>query len=271
MKRVIHTNGSPPSAKHQTQAIATEFFIFLSGFLATDYKTGLATEAAVAPNLPFCGPTAMTRQTEYNLYCMGNVLKAAGADFDDLIRIEQFMIGKDQAPWYSLARRAIMDRQHPTSTCVCAVGLEVPDALIVTDAIALNPAGGLFKEEPRLASGAKIHCRIPRRLLRRPVLFPSGDGRNRLGNRTRPRRTRRHQFLDSLSDQTSDRVYSPGNEKVPRRNGTVGKGCRSIFCISHRYGRSARTRLCLAIFFPRKSSRSRYFSLRRIRRCRNHR
>ena len=174
MKRVIHTNSCPPSAKYQSQAIATEFFIFLSGFLATDYKTGLATEAAVAPNLPLCGPTAMTRQTKYNLYCMGNVLKATGADFDDLIRIEQFMIGKDQAPWYSLARRAIMDRQHPTSTRACAVGLEVPDALIVTDAIALNPAGGLLKKSHDLQAVPKSITGYPAAYSAGPFFFLPG-------------------------------------------------------------------------------------------------
>ena len=146
MKRVIRTDKVPQSPKPQSQVISTDHFIFLSGHLATDYESGIAPEVAVDPNLPYCGSPPMVRQTGYMLRNMGAVLEAAGAGFENLIRIEQFMVGKDQSPWYPIARRAVMDPQHPTSTRVCAKGLEVPDAIIVCDGIAINPDSGWKKE-----------------------------------------------------------------------------------------------------------------------------
>ena len=98
MKRVIRTDKVPQSPKPQSQAISTDHFIFLSGHLATDYESGIAPEAAVDPNLSYCGSPPMVRQTGYMLRNMGAVLEAAGAGFENLIRIEQFMVGKDQSP-----------------------------------------------------------------------------------------------------------------------------------------------------------------------------
>ena len=144
MKRVIVSPLCPGSPKPQSQAVVTEHFIFLSGMMATDYENGIAPEAAMGP-VPGA-PPAMIRQTEYMLRCMGRVLESAGAGFEHLIRIEQWQLGKEPAPWYPVARRAVMDPQHPTSTRVVAGGLEVPDALIACDGIAVNPQASWTKE-----------------------------------------------------------------------------------------------------------------------------
>jgi enamine deaminase RidA (YjgF/YER057c/UK114 family) len=77
---------------------------------------------------------------------MEKVLESAGAGFEDLVRIEQFIIGRDQAPWYSSARQSVMTKGHPTSTRVCAKALEVPGALIACDGFALNPRSPWTKE-----------------------------------------------------------------------------------------------------------------------------
>lgn len=146
MKRIIHTDRTPRSPKAQSQAIVTDHFIFLSGHLASDYITGVAPEAAVDPDLAYCGPPIMIRQAEYLLRCMETVLQSAGAGFEHLIRIEQFMVGKEHSPWYPVARRAVMDPQHPTSTRVCAKSLEVPEAIMVCDGVAVNPQCGWEKE-----------------------------------------------------------------------------------------------------------------------------
>ncbi|MEE9256517.1 MAG: RidA family protein [bacterium] len=146
MKRIIVPEGCPPSGKAQSEAIETEHFVFFSGQMPTDYASGLAPEAAVSPDLPLCGPPAMVRQTHYMLRRMGKVLKSAGVDFEDLVRIEQFITGRGEAPWYSSARREFMAKAHPTSTRVCAKSLEVPGALIACDGFALKPGGEWTKE-----------------------------------------------------------------------------------------------------------------------------
>ena len=144
MKRAVSSPLCPDSPKPQSQAVVTEHFVFLSGMMATDYENGVAPEAAMGPVLD--APPAMIRQTEYMLRGMGHVLESAGAGFEHLIRIEQWQLGKEPAPWYPVARRAVMDPQHPTSTRVVAGELEVPGALIACDGIAVNPQSPWTKE-----------------------------------------------------------------------------------------------------------------------------
>ena len=104
MKRAITPENCPQPLKAQSQLIETEHFIFFSGQLPTDYVSGIAPEAAVDPALPYAAPPGMVRQTRYMLQTMEKVLGSAGVGFEDLIRIEQFITGRDQAPWYSSAR-----------------------------------------------------------------------------------------------------------------------------------------------------------------------
>lgn len=145
MKRAVIPPDCPAPPLTQSQVIETEHFVFFSGQLATDYASGLAPEAAVDPRLPYVGPPAMVRQTHYMLQRMQRILQGAGADFKDLIRIEQFIVGRGQAPWYSSARQGYMREAHPTSTRVCVKSLEVPGALIVCDGFALKPSSGWAK------------------------------------------------------------------------------------------------------------------------------
>ncbi|TFH51645.1 MAG: RidA family protein [Lysobacterales bacterium] len=174
MKRVVNSDRCPQSPKPQSQAVVTDHFIFLSGVLPSDYKSGIAPEAAVNPKLAYCGPPAMIRQTNYMLRCMENVLESAGAGFENLIRIEQWQLGKEPSPWYPVARRALMDPQHPTSTRIVAAGLEVPDALITCDAIAVNPKSPWKKQTHDLEIVPKSITGYPAAQSYGPFVFVPG-------------------------------------------------------------------------------------------------
>lgn len=173
-KKIVNTDNCPRSPTPQSQAVVTDHFIFLSGMLATDYRSGIAPEARVDPALALCGPPAMIRQTDYMLRSMGPVLEAAGAGFENLIRIEQWQKGREPAPWYPVARRAVMDPLHPTSTRIVARELEVPEALIVCDAIAVNPASGWTKESHDLDAVPKSITGYPAAQSYGPFVFLSG-------------------------------------------------------------------------------------------------
>lgn len=174
MKRVVNSDRCPRSPKPQSQAVVTEHFIFLSGLMATDYENGIAPQAAVDPALALCGAPAMIRQTEFMLRCMDDVLDSAGAGFENLIRIEQWQLGKEHSPWYPIARRAVMDPQHPTSTRIVASGLEVPDALIACDAIAVNPTSGWSKDTHDLEMVPKSITGYPAAQSYGPFVFVPG-------------------------------------------------------------------------------------------------
>jgi len=174
MKQVVSTDKCPRSPNPQSQAIITEHFIFLSGMLPTDFRSGIAPEAAVDPALRFCGAPPMIKQTEYMLRCMETVLDSAGAGFEHLIRIEQWQVGKEHSPWYPVARRAVMDPQHPTSTRIVAKGLEVPEALIICDAIVINPKSPWKKEAHDLDAVPKSITGYPAAQTYGPFVFLSG-------------------------------------------------------------------------------------------------
>ena len=123
MRRTIVPQNCPAPVKAQSEAIETEHFVFFSGQMPTDYAAGLAPETVVPDEVSLCGPPSMVRQTRYMLQRMEKVLESGGVGFEDLVRIEQFIIGRDQAPWYSSARQSVMTKGHPTSTRVCAVGV----------------------------------------------------------------------------------------------------------------------------------------------------
>ena len=146
MKSAIVPENCPAPLKAQAEAIETEHFIFFSGQMPTDYAAGLAPETVVPDEVALCGPPEMVRQTRYMLQRMEKVIESAGSGFEDLVRIEQFIIGRDQAPWYSSARQSVMTKGHPTSTRVCAKALEVPGALIACDGFSLNPRSSWTKE-----------------------------------------------------------------------------------------------------------------------------
>jgi len=146
MRRTIVPENCSTPVKAQSEIIETEHFVFFSGQMPTDYVTGLAPEVVVPKETPLCSPPSMVRQTRYMLQRMEKVLESGGVGFEDLIRIEQFIIGRDQAPWYSSARQSVMTKGHPTSTRVCAKALEIPGALIACDGFALNPRSPWTKE-----------------------------------------------------------------------------------------------------------------------------
>ncbi len=146
MKRVIVPEACPASPKAQSEAIETEHLLFFAGQLATDYASGVAPEAAVDPDNPFAGPPPMARQTHVILQRMQKILESVGLGFEDLIRIEQFITGREQAAWYSSTRQTYMAQAHPTSTRVVAKALEAPGALIACDGFALRPGSGWEKQ-----------------------------------------------------------------------------------------------------------------------------
>lgn len=174
MKRAIMAENCPQPLKAQSQIIETEHFIFFSGQLPTDYVSGIAPEASIAPALPYASPPEMVRQTHYMLQSMEKMLWSAGVGFEDLVRIEQFITGREQAPWYSSARQTFMSKAHPTSTRVVSKALEVPGAMIACDGIALNPKAGWEKVTHDLEVVPKAVTGYPAAQSAGPFIFMPG-------------------------------------------------------------------------------------------------
>ena len=146
MKTVFNLPESPDPPFPYSQAVKTGPLIFTSGHLATDYRSGIVAEAAVDPRNPYVGPPAVTRQTRYIFDVLGRLLRQAGSSLDNLVRVEQFITERGDAPGFVNARREFLANEPPTSSLLVAGGLELPDARILVEGIAVESDGPWNKE-----------------------------------------------------------------------------------------------------------------------------
>ncbi|MBW5481884.1 RidA family protein [Streptomyces bambusae] len=112
----------------------------------THVVTGPGRVAAIAGQMPFDAdgelvgpgdPAAQARQVFTN---MERCLAAAGATFDDVIKLTYFVTDIDFVPQILAARDEFIDtRRPPASTVVQIVALYRPDLLLEVDALALLP------------------------------------------------------------------------------------------------------------------------------------
>ena len=65
IRKVFSPMACPHPPFHYSLAVKAGPLIFTSGQVATDYRSGIAPEAAVDPRNPYAGPPAVTRQTRY--------------------------------------------------------------------------------------------------------------------------------------------------------------------------------------------------------------
>lgn len=145
-KRVFNPSGCPVPPFPYSLVVKAGPLVFSSGQLATDFKSGIASEAAVDPRRPFAAPYAITRQTRYIFLNLARLLEAAGTTLDDMVRIEQFVLDRADAPAYFSARNEFLVTDRPTSSMLVGHALEVPDARIILDGIAVARQDGWAKE-----------------------------------------------------------------------------------------------------------------------------
>lgn len=146
-KEIIVVPDCPMSPFPQSTAIRTDELLWVSGQMATDYRSGLAPEADIEPGLPNYGASAMKRQTRYIYQNLTKILKAGGSSLEDLIRVDQYVADHAQFPYYIEARNEFLLRDRPTSSALVVNNLEVPEAVIVADFISVVSGGEGYRKE----------------------------------------------------------------------------------------------------------------------------
>lgn len=159
-----------------SQAVRAGPLIFTSGQLATDYRSGIAAEAASDPRRPYDGPPAISRQTRYVFDRLKSVLELAGSSLDSLIRVEQFITRRADAAGFVDTRREFLGADPPTSSLLVASDLELPDARILVGGIAL-PSQGPWKKQPFTTNNVPVNKRGGYSLALRggPLVFLPGN------------------------------------------------------------------------------------------------
>ena len=125
-------------------AIQAGPWVFVSGQLATDYRTGLAADAVINPDLPF-HTSAVKAQARHIFRNVSALMEEAGSSIDNLVRIDQYTPDKKHIDGYLETRNEFITKDRPASTALQMEGLMVTDAVIELDCIGMVPGDGFEK------------------------------------------------------------------------------------------------------------------------------
>jgi reactive intermediate/imine deaminase len=141
--------------KPATVAVPDEFYspglryknwVFVSGVMATDYKTGLPSTIRSNDAIPLAGESVLIRESEYIFKTLDAVLAEGNTSLPNGVRIDQFPSTRDMVDPYHVVRRGAIDPPRPASTSVHIAGLSAPDAHTMVELVAIVPGPGFQKE-----------------------------------------------------------------------------------------------------------------------------
>ena len=135
---------NPKPLANYVEAYRVGDFVFASGQLATDFKTGIPVEARTNPLFPFYG-SDIKLQTDYILKNMQRTFEAAGSSLDHVFKSQVFLTSLEDFAGFDEVWKKYF-RTPPTRSTVQTTDLLIKDALIEIDLIGYVPRAG-FKAE----------------------------------------------------------------------------------------------------------------------------
>jgi enamine deaminase RidA (YjgF/YER057c/UK114 family) len=111
--------------------------VFAAGALATDFRTGIATEAAIDPAFPYYG-SAIKRETRYILRNLARTFEAAGTSLDRVVKAQIFLTDLRDLGGFDEVWREFFPASPPR-TVLQTTGLLIRDARIEIDLTAALP------------------------------------------------------------------------------------------------------------------------------------
>jgi enamine deaminase RidA (YjgF/YER057c/UK114 family) len=98
----------------------------------------VAGQTAIAPDFAVIGEGDLAAQTRASMECVGIALRAAGADWDNVVRRTIYTVAPTE---FEVITRAIEevtgDRPHPPQTILGVTGLALPQLMIEIEVTAL--------------------------------------------------------------------------------------------------------------------------------------
>ena len=126
MRRIRLAGQLAEPISHYTDGVEAGGFLYVSGMLPLDVNGDVV------------GAGDVVRQAEQVLDNVGDVLRAAGATFDDVVRVGVYLLNVADRPAVNTVRRYFGDAR-PASTLVEVSALAIPEALVEIEAVALLP------------------------------------------------------------------------------------------------------------------------------------
>ena len=132
MKReVIKTPGAPAPMAHYCQGVLAGETLYAAGQIASDYRTGVATEARQDPAFPFYG-SDIQKQTRYVLQNLRSVFEAAGCGLQDVVKSQVFLTDLNDFFYFDQVWKEFFPSPPPRTT-VQVSGLLVPGCRVEID------------------------------------------------------------------------------------------------------------------------------------------
>lgn len=143
----IAVDGVPRPLGPYSQAVRVPPFLFLAGVLASDFRTGVAPEARLAPGLPYFG-SAIKAQTTFVLDTISTLLEGAGSSLASVVKAQ--VILTDIADFWGFEEvwRTYFPDDPPARTVVEG-GLVNPGCIVEIDVIALAANSGIRRQVVR--------------------------------------------------------------------------------------------------------------------------
>jgi 2-iminobutanoate/2-iminopropanoate deaminase len=123
----LRVDGLAEPLSHYTDAVRAGDLLFVSGVVPVDADGALV------------GADDVVEQARQVFRNMGAVLAAAGAGFEDVVKVTLFLTEIDDRPLVNPVRREVFGPARPASTLVEVSRLAVPGARIEVEAVALLP------------------------------------------------------------------------------------------------------------------------------------
>ena len=114
----------PQPISHYTDAVIADGWIYVSGLLALNKEGELV------------GGANVVAQAERVMENLQAVLKQAGAGFDDVVKVNVYLINIADRAAVNDVRRRFFGESRPASTLVEVTNFVVPGALLEMDAVA---------------------------------------------------------------------------------------------------------------------------------------
>jgi reactive intermediate/imine deaminase len=127
-------SGAPRPLANYNEAFTIGDFVFAAGQIASDYKTGVPTEARRHPNFPYY-TSDIKLQTAYILNNLKQTFQAAGSSLDNVVKAQVFMTDLKNFAQFDEVWKEFF-KVPPPRTTVGTSGLLVKDALVEIDLIA---------------------------------------------------------------------------------------------------------------------------------------
>lgn len=126
-------------AVHFAQGMRAGRWLFANGLMAQDFKTGVP-ESVLASAMPLHASAPAEREAALIFDHLDNVLAAAGASRDNIVRVDQFFTDITPIASYQGMRRRRLGAAVPASTSMVMAALPLHNASMLVDALAVIPS-----------------------------------------------------------------------------------------------------------------------------------